>query len=944
MSADGKPQGGASLLAYLLAAVVRLAIRRPWLSVAVGLLGIGLALYLGSTRLGYHTSRAALLDQREEYHRRWLKYVQEFGEQEDVVVVVQGDRRETIVPVLDEVVREISTQPKYFQAVLHEIDLTRLRNKGLYYLSTQELQTIDGFLDDVEPIVRGNWEWLSPGAMATGMFARLQQVRPEQFQQSLAGAQMRLAQIANSLLTALSAPGAYQSPWPELSGSATPLTGLTSHRLIIGNDRTGLVLLKLTEDTSQSFIRNSDGIAALRDLIGRIKGRHPDVRIGLTGLPIMEHDEMQRSQLSMSMATALSFAGVFLVLVAGFGGLRHSLMAIAALLMGMIWTLGYTTLVVGHLNILSSAFGAVLTGLGINYGIYFIARYLQLRKSRRSIEESLIGTAQSVGPGITISAMASAIAFLVAGLTEFAGVAELGLIAGGGILLCLLAAMTVLPATVKLLDEKYSHGCVPVPLDFHHWIRPFLAHPGLVLTAGVAGTAAIAFGMTHLKYDYNLLHLQPAGLESVELEQTLLSESKESVYFALSMATTPEDAAARKARFLQLPLVERVDEIATRFPTSLEQKRPIIEHIRNHLTGLPSQPPTIHVASPTELDQMLSALQPVLSANLQMAHFQQQFRGIHSLLGQLPPAEYYARLSEYQQRVAGDLLGRLHLLRSVANAEPPTPSDLPSGLVSRFVGRNGTHLLRIYVKGDLWDIENLRQFVQQVRSVDPEATGNPVQILEASEQMRRSYERAALYAVATILPVVFLSFGTFSSTLLAGLPLVLAMLQLFGLMGILDIPLNAANMIGLSLMVGMGMETGVLITHDYLRQRGRYRMSAATGVAVVLNTLTTMVGFAVLMVVDHRGLQSLGRMLTIGMGCCLFSSLVVLPALLVLLTRNRPTETLPEIPSGQTGQWGVESSAPAAAHCRVDAIPETGAIRRARPSGVPHVHVGGSVS
>jgi predicted RND superfamily exporter protein len=200
------------------------------------------------------------------------------------------------------------------------------------------------------------------------------------------------------------------------------------------------------------------------------------------------------------------------------------------------------------------------------------------------------------------------------------------------------------------------------------------------------------------------------------------------------------------------------------------------------------------------------------------------------------------------------------------------------------------HLLLIYVKGDIWDIKNMEQFVTQVRSVDPDVTGNPLQIYEASLQMRRSYEQAAIYALCMILPVVFLNFGSLGSTLLAILPLALGMLQMLGLMGILDIPLNSANMIGLSLMLGMGMENGVLITQDYLSQRGPYRMGASTGVAVMLNTLTTMVGFAVLIIADHRGLQSLGRVLTIGMSCCLFSSLIILPTLLVWLTRNREPE------------------------------------------------------
>ena len=912
MSAEGEARVKTSGLAGLLAAMVRLAVRSPGAAIMLALLGAGAAVYLGATRLEYHASRDALVDAREDYQSRWLKYVEEFGDQEDVVVVVQAARRETILPALDEVVREVSSQPKYFEAVLHEIDLTKLRDKGLYYLSTEELRTIEGFLSDVEPIVRGGWEWLSPGAMATGMYARLQEARPEQLQQAMAAAQVKLAQIAESLLTALGEPGAYKSPWPELSGSAAPLTGLTSHRVMLAEDRVGLVLLKLTPDNSGSFIQNAESIAALRGLIDRVKRRHPGVTIGLTGLPVMEHDEMQHGQSSMSVATVLSFVGVFLVLVAGFGGVRHSLMAMGSLLLGLIWSLGYTTLVVGHLNIISSAFGAVLTGLGINYNIYFVARYLQLRKARTSVEDSLVQTAGSVGPGIVVSAMSSAVAFFVAGLTEFTGVAELGLVAGGGILLCLLASMTALPAILKIADRSRSDRRLPAPLDFRFWIEPFVARPRLVLIAALAGTAAVAFGMTRLRYDYNLLHLQPAGLESVELEEKLVSQAKESAYFALSLVKTPEEAAARKARFLQLPSVERVDEIATRFPTDMAQKRPIIERIRNRLAGLPERPPRIPVASPAELGQMLSAVQPLMSANLQMAHFQRQLQEIRSLLGQLPPAEYYARLSEYQQRVAADLLGRLRLLRSVANPEPPQLGDLPAGLVSRFVGRNGSHLLRIYVKGDFWNIDNMRQFVAQVRSVDPGVTGNPVQIYEASQQMRRSYEHAAMYALASILPVVFLNFGTLASTLLAAVPLVMGMLQMFGLMGILDIPLNAANMIGLSLMLGMGMENGVLITHDCLSQRGPYRMSPSTAVAVVLNTLTTMVGFAVLIIADHRGLQSLGRMLTIGMSCCLFSSLVILPTLLAWLTCRR-TERVPAAEGcARVGRTAADSGAPAA--------------------------------
>jgi uncharacterized protein len=435
-----------------------------------------------------------------------------------------------------------------------------------------------------------------------------------------------------------------------------------------------------------------------------------------------------------------------------------------------------------------------------------------------------------------------------------------------------------------------------------------VARPRFALAATAVMTCILALGLGRLKYDYNLLRLQPVGLESVELEQKLLAESKESVYFALSMAKTPAEAAVRKEQFLKLPMVERVDEIATKFINDSDHKRPIIERIRNRLAGLPERPPQIPVASPTELCRTFSAAQPLLAANVQMAKFQQQLQEILSLLGRLPKEEYYKRLSEYQQRVAADLLDRLHLLQSVANPNPPGPNDLPPALASRFVGSHGSHLMRIYVKGDFWDIDNMKRFVDQVRSVDSEVTGNPVQIYEASQQMRRSYERAAWYALLAILPVLAMNFGSLTSMFLATLPLVADLLQTFGLMGLLDLPLNNANMIGLSLMLGMGMENGILITQDFLRQRGRYRMSGATGVAVVLNTLTTMVGFAVLMLAAHRGLQSLGRMLSLGMGCSLISAMLILPTLMTWLTRNRSDEEEgeEEMPAANDGSLDLD--------------------------------------
>ena len=234
-------------------------------------------------------------------------------------------------------------------------------------------------------------------------------------------------------------------------------------------------------------------------------------------------------------------------------------------------------------------------------------------------------------------------------------------------------------------------------------------------------------------------------------------------------------------------------------------------------------------------------------------------------------------VSQFQQQMAGDLLSRLYVLKSMANPEPPKLTDLPESLTSRFVGAHGLHLLKIYGRGNIWDMDALGKFVQDVRSVDPRATGNPLQAYEASLEMKQSYEKSALYALIVISALLLFDFRSIRYTLLAMLPLAVGLAQTFGLLGLLGIPLNPANMIALPLLLGISVDEGVHIVHDFLDQKGKYKISQSTAVAVLVDSLTTIVGFGSLMVASHQGLQSLGRVLTIGVTCCLFTSLIMLP-------------------------------------------------------------------
>ena len=884
---DGPSRDAAAggLLARALVAWTGICLRHPLAVIVLALVTATMSGVWTARHLGYKVSRVDLLDPDNAYNKLWLEYLREFGEDDDAVVVVEGATRDEVVATLEAVSAEAARHDALFHSVLHEVDLSRVRAKGLHYLSTADLEALERFVAQAQPVVEGGWAHLRVGTMVGGLAGQM-----------VAGAQrpgggdeppaVALERYAESLLVSLESPptsldAEYRSPWPSMPESVGTLRDLSSQHLLAKDGRLGFVLLRLKK-AEGGFAGASAATDALRDIIADVRGRHPGVTIGLTGLPVMEDDEMRSSQQSMMWASGLSLAAVLVVIIAGFGGVRHAVMANGVLLIGMAWAFAWATASVGHLNILSVTFTVTMIGVGIDYGTYYVGRYLEQRRSGSDCAAALLETSRSVGPGILTGAITTAVAFFCAAVTSFVGVAELGLIAGGGILLCAAAELLVLPAVIACVDRGRLGRRIPEPVPVHAWLAPLARHPRFVALAGMACTMAIAGGLHELRYDHNLLNLQADGLESVMVEKKLLEECDQSVWYALSMSDSREELLERKARLVALPTVERVEEIASLLPVDEQVKQPIIGRIRAHLARLPERPPEIPVDRLDTLGETLAWAQGEAAKRPGGLRTAWHIERARETLRRLGPEQCYGAIASFQQRSAGDLLSRLHALAAVADPEPPALADLPPSLVDRFVGSSGRHLLKIYGRGDIWRFDALERFVKDIRSVDPRATGNPLQAYEGSLEMQRSYEQAAIYALIVILAVLWLDFRNIVHAAIAALPLALGMAQTLGLMGIVGIDLNPANLIGIPLILGIAVDYGVHVVHDALERPAPYRMSASTANSVLVDALTTILGFGALMVASHKGLESLGRVLTIGVTTCTLTSLMFLPAVLRL--------------------------------------------------------------
>ncbi len=951
MAADHLPPGDRPLIPLLLQRLTRLVARHPVAALCV--IGVITAVSLGTTArfLRFKTDRSDLIDPAAEFQQRWLSYVEKFGDGSDAVIVIEGNSQDAIRAAADDLGSRLTAEPDLFSRVFYRIEPGALQGKSLQYLSPRELDSIIRQLDRCPPLLSGDWSAVGLSPISQELSLSLTQPEEGQTPDSVA----RAARFVSSLSGFFSAPQDFQSPWPRLLDreEASDQDVFATRYLINERGTMGFVLAVPAKDAS-GFDGAAAAITRLRSIVAEVAPNHPDVRLALTGVPVLEADEMQRSQADMTRASLLSFAGVGLLLLFGFRGIKHPLLALVMLAVGVAWSLGYTTLAVGHLNILSVSFAAILIGLGIDYAVHYIARYLELRQAGLELRPALVKSSMQIGTGIVTSSLTTAAAFFSALLTSFLGVAELGIIAGGGILLCAAATFLVLPALISVADRRLAPEQLPTPLNAE-WLRTLVSRrPVMVATGSLIALAGIgACGLTiengrpasRVTYDANLLNLQADGVESVETMHRIADQTDGSFLYAVSLADGP--AAARRARdaFLELPTVRRVEEAASMLPPyPPRETQLLVQGIHARLARIPplGRPASV---DPSRIGPALDGLFVALDAIDDPAAVtaRNQLDVLLDRLEQLPLDAQVRFLSAYEQALHTALHAQLTAIAAMSDPAPVSAADLPAPFRERFISPQGDWLIKVYSTSPIWDEEPLAAFVRDVRTVDPEITGTPLQNFEAARQIRESYLQAAFFAAVFIflamlidtvksrplriallapLGVVLFAVVTFrgesqsieplwlvclyaslalaiaalfdlrnvGNTVLAMLPPFGGSVLLFGTLGLFDIDLNPANLIVLPLVLGMGVDYGVYVVHDFRQQpRGSYRMSSSTMNAILLTSLTSMVGFGSMLGAAHQGLVSLGLVLLIGIGCCMTLSLLTLPALLTLVSGSKGT-------------------------------------------------------
>jgi hopanoid biosynthesis associated RND transporter like protein HpnN len=904
----------------LLRRLVRLSCRRPWLTLLAGVLLAVLSVVYALTTLTFATSTRALLPANEPYILRYVEYDREFGELDDLAIVVEAPSLPEATVYAGRLVKELKEARVPLARVAYRIDPKQFEGRALLYLSLDRLREIRERIFDYQEFMESFAARPTLDQLVDGVATQIANAFMGGFldlglsEQGSGSPDLRFVRdLVAQVSTRLDRPAPYQSPWGALFSVGGDSEGAG---YFLSDDQRLLFILAEPESEEGSFTSNRRAIEGVRGVVSRLKREFPDVNVGVTGKPALSNDEMTAAFADSERGTYLAFGLTLGLLLIAFLRVGKPLIVLTILTLSLCWSIGVTTLVIGHLSLFSVVFISIVIGIGIDYGVYLLFRYEEELFLGRNLREALEITAARTGPGVLLSAVTAAATFYVLCLTDFRGVQELGFISGTAILLSWLVMMTVFPATLVLIDRRHAsrpRGTVPraIALESIHvpLVDRITGHPRTVLTVAAVLTVASLLALGWVQFDYNLLNLQAEGTESVTWEKKILATSGRSGFAALSSADTLEELRRKQEAFRKLPSVSEVDSTLLLIPDQQAEKRKVVADFA------PIVAP-VRVSRPLrlDLDRLVTAFEtlkrrfdvaaaeaPEGDAKRDLARLAQDIGRLVAKLRQSDPETAAATLTLLQRQVYRDFVASFQRLQGNLNPRTIGLDDVPPEIRRKFVSERGRFLLQIHPAVNIWDRDGAGRFVSALRTVDPEVTGTPIITHEAILLMERAYKQGTLYAIVLVSGLTYLMLRRVKETLLALLPLSLGLVWTMGLMYVFDLKFNLGNVFGLPLIIGAAAEYGLVIVVRYMeaRQHGGTLVPRSTIMGVLVSGLTTITGFGTLMMAHHRGIYGLGLLLTLGSAASLIAALIVLPVLLKMLggeprsSRDRAREPQP---------------------------------------------------
>jgi uncharacterized protein len=476
------------------------------------------------------------------------------------------------------------------------------------------------------------------------------------------------------------------------------------------------------------------------------------------------------------------------------------------------------------------------------------------------------------------------------------------------------------------------------------WIGPFSRRPVVTLTVAFVLVAVSLLTLRQTWFDFDLLNLQPRDVDSVRWQHRVSEVGDESIWSAVSVCSSLEQAKSRTEQFHGLKLVSKVLGIGLLFPPDDAEKVRKLKALKQSLGPAlsqvlgegaapgPGQSPSPQTQPPPDLITQVSNFRPVLNVAMLggvPAEVKPALDKVGAAMDRLLAAvkgldspERQRRLSQLRDEYERFQKEKARQIARMLDTAPLELDDLPQELRDSYVsygpdGKPQRFALEIHPElaaAGVPDIQSpldprfLPDFIHELEEVDVRITGVIVQIYESGNLIFTSYKQAGIYAFIVVFVLVLIDFRKLQDAVLSLVPVAAGFAVTFAVMWLLrpwqnaiGIPMtiNAANIIVLPLMFGIGVDSGVHIIHRYrMDPTGRpLGLTHGTGKGITITSFTTMIGFGAMMLARHRGIASLGFTLTVGIGMTLLACWTIMPAWLELRQRFKGApepETVPD--------------------------------------------------
>jgi len=593
------------------------------------------------------------------------------------------------------------------------------------------------------------------------------------------------------------------------------------------------------------------GVAANRALLDAVKREvaaveparyDPGVRVGYDGEVATVLEEQESLAEDLVTSTAVVLVLVLLSLWVYFRRWRSILAIAASLAAGCALTFGLSELLVGYLNANTAFLGSIVVGNGINVSIIFTARYLEERRRGEGLEESLARSFEGTLAATFVASFAAGLSYLSLAVTDFRGFSHFGLIGGLGMALCWAVAYLLLPPLIAVLDR----GNPGVP-----------AHRMLV--GGLAADLAERHGRA--------VRIASAAL--------LLASAAAVLSYRGPVVEHDLDRlrSARGARSGSQHWGHKVDEVFQAYLT------PIV----------------IRAESPEALAPVLAELERARS----LAGGNDPVREVRTLASAVPPDQAeklppLARLRETLsdarlERLGPELRARARAWRPPADLRAFTLDDLPTELRLPLVERDGSSgriALVFPRKVGVLGPDELHELVMLVRGAIARsgapavAVGQALLFADISSAILEDGPRATALAFSAVVLLVAATLRRWRPVALVIASLLLGVAWLVGAAALFRVRFNFLNFVVLPITFGIGVDYAVNIVQRWRREPDApwRRVLGETGGAVALCSLTTIIGYASLLVADSRALRGFGLLASVGELTCIGAALVALPA------------------------------------------------------------------